>query len=215
MICVAISDTNIEKCISVLDEVQMAEIRLDLNDFTEGDIRQIFSHNTPTIATCRPDVKGTDYQLWQLEAAIKAGAKYVDIEIETKQAQLNSIIALAQENSCKVIVSYHNFDNTPGLKELYNIMDQCFNRGADIAKIVTQSNSQNDNARLLSLYSDERPLVALGMGDLGKLTRIVAPLLGAEFTFAAMDEGKATAPGQIRYSDMIAILNNLHKEIKI
>ena len=61
MICVAISDRNLETCLSVLDAVQMAEIRLDLTDFTADEIRTVFSHKTITIATCRPDKKGAEY----------------------------------------------------------------------------------------------------------------------------------------------------------
>jgi 3-dehydroquinate dehydratase-1 len=81
--------------------------------------------------------------------------------------------------------------------------------GADIAKLATFSKSKADNARLLSLYSNDKPIVALGMGETGKITRLMAPLLGAEFTFAAMDDGQPTAPGQITYSNMKEILNKL------
>ncbi len=214
MICIAISDNQIEHCISALDSAEMAEIRLDLTDFHPREINRIFSHSTPTIATCRPDKKGTQIQLERLTAAIEAGAAYVDVEVEAERGHLEKIVSFARKQGCKVIISYHNFEKTPGLKELYNIMDQCYILGADIAKIVTLSNSQADNARLLSLYSNNRPLVALGMGDYGKITRIVAPFLGAEFTFAAMDDGKVTAPGQIEYSKMKEILENLNKELK-
>jgi 3-dehydroquinate dehydratase-1 len=197
----------------ILDSVQMAEIRLDLNNFTDEETGRIFSHSTPTIATCRPGKTRTEDQFRQLSTAIRAGSDYVDIEIESEKKQREAIISLAKEHTCKIIVSYHNFDITPGLKELCNILDQCFLLGADIAKITTQSNSQADNARLLSLYSDGRPMVVLGMGDIGRLTRIVSPILGAAFTFAAMDNGKETAPGQITYSHMLEILSKLENAL--
>ena len=60
MICVAISDNNIEKCLSVLDKVEMAEIRLDLTGFGIIEINRIFSHPTPCIATCRPETMGNE-----------------------------------------------------------------------------------------------------------------------------------------------------------
>ena len=69
-----------------------------------------------------------------------------------------------------------------------------------MAKIVTLVRVNRDNSKILSLYKNPGRLIAFGMGDLGKITRIVAPFLGAEFTYAAMDEGDPTAPGQIRYS---------------
>jgi 3-dehydroquinate dehydratase I len=215
MICVAISDKNIDKCLSVLDNVEMAEIRLDLTGFGIEEIKKVFSHSTPTIATCRPEPFGNEDQLSRLMASINAGARYVDIEIEADVKQQLLIIEEARKHHCKVIISYHNFDETPGLREMYKIVDRCFELGADIAKIATLSKSNADNARLLSLYSIEKPIVVLGMGETGKITRLVAPLLGAEFTFASMDEGIETAPGQINYSRIKEILSGLQKDFQI
>lgn len=213
MVCVAISEKNIDKCLKVLDHVEMAEIRLDLTGYNLDEIKKVFAHPVPTIATCRPDKLGKSEQLKRLSTAIEAGANYVDIEIEADEDLRQLLIAKAKKHSCKVIISYHNFDVTPGLKELFKIVDECFSMGADIAKLATFSKSKADNARLLSLYSNERPVIAIGMGESGKATRIMAPLLGAEFTFAAMDEGQETAPGQIKYSPMKNILNQLSQFI--
>jgi 3-dehydroquinate dehydratase I len=213
MICVAISDKKPEKCISILDQVEMAEIRLDLTGYSTEDIRKVFSHSTPTIATYRPGKGETQVQLQKLTAAIEAGARYVDIEIEAGNNQQQEVISVARKHNCKVIVSYHNFSETPGLEELNAIVNDCYLRGADIAKIATFSHSVSDNARILSLYNCNKPLVAIGMGDAGKVTRIIAPLLGAEFTFASMDNLETTAPGQISYSHMTTILSYLQKEL--
>ena len=213
MICVAISDKNLDKCLNTLDKVEMAEIRLDLTEFGISKIEKVFAHPTPTLATCRPDNLGAAKQLELLTAAINAGAKYVDIEIEAEHSQQEAIIKSARSKGCNVIISYHNFTETPGLRELYKVVDQCYELGADIAKIATLTKTKKDSARLLSLYSIDKPLVVLGMGEPGKITRIVAPLLNAEFTFAAMDDGEATAPGQIKYSRMKEILISLKSEL--
>jgi len=213
MICVAISDNNIEKCLSVLDKVEMAEIRLDLTGFGIIEINRIFSHPTPCIATCRPETMGNEDQLERLTAAIKAGAKFVDIEIEAEPVQQTTIIEVARKHKCRVIISYHNFLETPAMSELFKIVDHCFELGADIAKVTTLSNSKADNARIISLYTIEKPLVSFGMGEIGMITRLMAPFLGAEFTFASMDEGMQTAPGQINYSKMKEILSGLQKDL--
>ncbi len=213
MICVAISDKNPENCLAVLDKVEMAEIRIDLTEFGVKEIEKVFAHSTPAIATCRPDKMGKARQLELLSAAIRSGAKYVDIEIEAEAAQRDALIKVAHENGCKVIISYHNFEETPGLKELYQIVDRCYELGADVAKLATMAKTRQDSARLLSLYSIDKPLIALGMGEAGKITRLMAPLLGAEFTFAAMDEGTATAPGQIPYTHLKKTLDRLKIEL--
>ena len=214
MICVAISEKSLEKCLSILDHVEMAEIRLDLTGFDLDAIRKVFVHPTPAIATCRPEKFSEKDQLKKLQVAIESGARYVDIEIDAAIKQQQAIIEIARKHDCKVIISYHNFEKTPGFQELNKIMTDCYDHGADIAKLVTLSCSTSDNARILSLYNTNKPLVALCMGDAGKVTRIMAPLLGAEFTFASMDNFNATASGQISYSRMKTILSILQKELR-
>ncbi|MBN2487345.1 MAG: type I 3-dehydroquinate dehydratase [Bacteroidales bacterium] len=210
MICVAISEKKPEKCLEILDKVEMAEIRIDLTGYDLQTIARIFRHPTPTIATCRAESTGYEEQNSKLIMAIESGAKYVDIEIEVPEDKSREIIDVARKHGCKVIISYHNFNETPDMKELFAIADKCYARGAEIAKIATMANKPEDNARLMALYSISRPVVALGMGKQGKASRIVAPLMGAGFTFAAQDDGAATAPGQIKYSE----LKNLMQQIE-
>lgn len=213
MICVAISDNDLRTCIALLTEVEMAEIRLDLTEFDDEAIDAVFAQDVPLIATCRPDKLTEKDQYFKLRRAIEAGATYVDIEIEASDEQRNALIEIAIKHECKVIISYHNYEKTPGMRELFSIVDDCFAKGADIAKLATMVNSKSDNANLMSLYSIDKPLVALGMGEKGKVSRVVAPLLGAEFTFASEDNSEGTAPGQISYSEMKKLLGTINKTI--
>ena len=203
MICVAISDKNPEKCIEILGKVEMAEIRLDLTEYTDEDTKKVFSTSTRCIATCRPDKMGLDKQYEMLKIAMEAGAAYVDIEIEAPKEQQEKLIKVAKANNTRIIISYHNYDKTPSIDELLKIVKDCYSMGADIAKVAVQANSQKDTAKVMALYSADKPVVALAMGEFGKISRLIAPMLGAEFTFASTDEGVGTAPGQITYSKMI------------
>ncbi len=211
MICVAISDKNIGHCLSALKRIEMAEIRLDLTEFNDKEIKKIFSLPKKLIATFRPDKYSDDERIKKLKMAIKAGAKYVDLEYESKEEYRKELINFAHHNNCDVIISYHNFSKTPDIKKLTRILEECFAFGADIAKIVTTARTNLDNSKILSLYNYPGRIIAFCMGNLGKLTRVIVPFMGAEFTFAAMDEGKATAPGQIKYSDMKSVIDNLEK----
>lgn len=213
MICVAISDKSSDTCLKILEEVEMAEIRLDLSEYSTMEIEKVFSQSTITIATCRAEKTGLEKQKQWLIKAIESGANYVDIEIEVPDEQRKAIIDCAHKNNCKVIISYHNFIETPGINKLFDIAEDCYKKGAEVAKIATMVNNSTDNARLMSLYSLEKPVVALGMGELGKVTRIMSPLLGGEFTFAAQDDGVITAPGQITYKEMKFIVEQLEKTI--
>jgi 3-dehydroquinate dehydratase-1 len=138
----------------------------------------------------------------------------VDIELETPKSQMDKIIDLAKKNKCKVILSYHNFEETPGLRDLYKIADACYDKGADIAKIATMVKSPEDNGRLMALYSIGRPVVSLGMGEIGKISRITSLMLGAEFTFASQDDGAKTAPGQIEYSKLKTLFEHIRTTIE-
>jgi 3-dehydroquinate dehydratase-1 len=123
----------------------------------------------------------------------------VDIEYEAKTEYKNDLIDFAHKHQCDVIISYHNYDKTPELDELEAIVHECYAQGADLAKIATHVNVNRDNSKILSLYKAPGRLVAIGMGDLGRISRVVAPFLGAEFTYASLSDNEPTAPGQISY----------------
>jgi 3-dehydroquinate dehydratase-1 len=199
MICASIAEKDLGKCIQALDMVEMAEIRIDLAEFSNDEIRSVFSKRRKTIATCRPGKIREEERVEMLKIAIESGATFVDIEYEAAPEYKNDLISFAHSYQCDVIISYHNYDRTPELDELEEIVKSCYAQGADLAKIATHVNVNRDNSKILSLYKAPGRLVAIGMGDLGRISRIVAPFLGAEFTYASLSEDDATAPGQISY----------------
>jgi len=79
--------------------------------------------------------------------------------------------------------------------------------GADCVKLAVTANSPADCARIMSLYEHHDNLLAFAMGETGKITRIAAPFLGAEFTFVSVDEANKTAPGQLTAAQMKTIFN--------
>jgi len=202
MICASIIEKNVEKCIESISRVDMAEIRIDLTGFSNDDIIKVFSKRKKLIATCRPGKIKDDERVDMLKVAIASGATYVDIEYEAPAEYKNDLIDFAHNHQCDVIISYHNYDRTPELDELEKIVHDCYKQGADLAKIATHVNMNRDNSKILSLYKAPGRLVAIGMGDLGRISRIVAPFLGAEFTYASLNDNVATAPGQISYEKL-------------
>jgi len=213
MICVAISDKNINNCLAAIENIGMAEIRLDLTGFNLKEIENIFSRQKKLIATHRPDKHSEEERMKNLKTAIKAGAKYVDLEYESNEDYRKELIKFAHRNNCDVIISYHNYKNTPDIEVLNKTLKNCFDFGADIAKIVTTAITNIDNSKILSLYNNPGRIIAFCMGNMGKITRILAPFMGAEFTYAAMDGGKATAAGQIKYSDIKSIIQKIENSI--
>jgi len=202
MICSCIAYKNYEQCRRILNRAELAELRLDLLDLNKAQVRRLFSMPVKTIATCREGKSSDKERMELLETAIMSGASYVDIEIEMPAGMKEHLVNLAKRNHCKVIISYHNFELTPPVRELRAIIKRCRESGAGIVKIACQVLNGEDSVNLMSLYSDEKNIISFGMGVDGLITRLAAPLLGAEFTYAAADNNSKTGPGQITTKEM-------------
>ena len=202
MICVSAGNIDLSKLKILLESENLVEIRLDMNNYSDDELIKIFSSQTNTIATCRPGRFTEAERIRKLELCIESGASFVDVEVESTKNSIKHISETAKENNCRIIISYHNNEKTPLVSKLINICRVSAGLGADIIKIATYVNDQSDNAKLLSLYSNKEfsltlPVIAIGMGKLGKITRIAAPFMGAPFTYASYRAGQETAEGQI------------------
>jgi len=207
MICVSIPEKQPDVCLQLIQQADMAEIRIDMAQFDAAAVASVFSQSTkPLIATCRPELVPDNERVALLSEAISHGAAYVDVEYEASSDIKQVLIAQAKKYGCKVIISYHNYTNTPSIEDLHAIIDNCFEWGADIAKIATTACSKADSARVLGLYATYQNIVALAMGECGAITRLANIYLGSPFTFAAIDELQKTAPGQFTVAEMNRLL---------
>ncbi|MDH7513996.1 MAG: type I 3-dehydroquinate dehydratase [Clostridiales bacterium] len=213
MICVSVGTTSFAACRRIIKNLDCAEIRLDKARFCLEEVREIFSSHSNLIATFRPGAVSEKEREGILLEAIRSGAKYVDLELESSKFFKQRILREARQRGCQVIMSYHDFRRTPAKEKLRRAMDKCFSQGADIVKIACQVNSRRDVFRILSLYENQNAeqgrIVALGMGEKGKLTRVAALLLGSPLTYASLKEGSETAEGQIDYKSLKKILSLL------
>jgi len=187
----------------------LVEIRLDLTPLSDQEIEKIFSQSVKLVATCRPGKLSEDKRKALLKKSIESGADYADIELEATDSYKKELIDAAKKNSCKVIISYHNNEKTPSRGELDQVVGWCFDSGADIAKIACLVSTPAESARILSLYDNDRPVIAIGMGEAGRFTRVAAPFLGAPFTYASLSSGKETAEGQIDKKTLEDLLERL------
>ena len=213
MICVSISEPGFTRCMALVRQYDFVEIRLDGADFTLDQIQQLFQEGTKTIATFRPGRQGDNHRAASLKAAIQAGANMVDIEAEALQSYREDLLAVARKNACAIIISSHNCQETPDISTLQEILGNCYKLGADIAKIACQVNHVNDATRLISLHEMEGRKIVIGMGDQGRFTRIAGFYFGSEFCYAFPDNSRGTAPGQISYSAMSAILQSINQNL--
>lgn len=207
-ICLSIGNIQFEEVLEHLRGVELAEIRMDLLGFTDEQFKVIFQSHRNIIATYRSPEGNYLKMSSMLTLAIESGSAYVDIDMETPDIFRNGLVLLARKQGCQVILSYHNFTETPGLVELNSIVDRQFLLGANVAKVACTANSTADCARILGLYENRSNLVAFCMGSVGKVTRLASPMLGAPFTYASV-KGKETAAGQPEFEEVEKFFNNV------
>jgi 3-dehydroquinate dehydratase type I len=169
----------------------------------------------PVIATVRSKEQGgsfggnRDEQLQLLLLAAQLGCLYVDWEFRPGEEMPSELHSMKE----RVILSYHNFQETPKDLDLEYLFKEMAATGAGVLKIIAKAQRLEDNLSLLGLISHGRQLgievVAFCLGPLGKISRVACPLVGGSFTYAALEPGAEAAPGQLTVSEMHQILKLL------
>lgn len=210
MICVSVAHMSGLK--EALESgANLLELRLDLIGERPSALFPLIPPTMDTIITCRPGGFGDKERVKLLQEGMRLGASYVDIELETAAGDLDLLLNTARQENSKVIISYHNFKKTVDREELESVMIACYEKGGEIAKIATQVNAPEDIRNLISLYDLPGKKVILGMGSKGRITRVMGPYLGAEFTFASTGKGGKTAPGQLSVKQLSKLFKVIDK----
>jgi 3-dehydroquinate dehydratase-1 len=188
------------------------ELRLDMLEFSNLDeLKKIIERiklNTklPCIATNRLQSdggkwEGSEDERIALLVNILPFVEAVDIELSADANQRNKIVEAAKAANVTIIVSAHDFETTPAIEEMKNMLCKAHEAGADIAKLAVMAHTKQDVLDLLQATSDtEKPVCTIAMGDIGKHSRIVAPCYGSLMTYGTIS--KAVAPGQIKIHEL-------------
>lgn len=183
------------------------EFRIDaLNNPNSKEIKEIIEEiNFPMIATNRiasegGSFKGSEEERVNLLLECIDLVDYVDIELQSD----DKYISLLNEGSAKTIISYHDFEKTPDLDEIYYIVEKEKELG-DIAKVAFMPKDLDDTLKVLAILSHYSNTIAISMSDLGSYTRVMASKFNSPITFAAGTD--VTAPGQIDIETMKSLLN--------
>jgi 3-dehydroquinate dehydratase/shikimate dehydrogenase len=148
-----------------------------------------------------------DERLQLLHDAARAGARFVDIDWSLS-LELGEV-----EPPCHRIVSRHELDGTPeDLEALDEQVREVLYEG-DAVKLVTHARCTEDGLRMLRYLRRARGgTIAFCSGRAGSFTRVLAPVFGSPFTYAAPavmpgeDALEPTAPGQLRVGELLGIL---------
>jgi 3-dehydroquinate dehydratase / shikimate dehydrogenase len=139
--------------------------------------------------------------------------RYIDLEEDLIFAlTYNQVFSHELLAGHEIIGSHHNFYETPPdigpvLKAFEPDPESSFK--CDAVKIATTANSITDTIELWYVLDWARhygiQAVPIAMGEAGKWTRVLGLAHGAYMTYAALDRGGETAPGQITADDLLNI----------
>jgi 3-dehydroquinate dehydratase/shikimate dehydrogenase len=193
----------------------LVEFRADYLAEGEPWERVVEQRPLPMIFTFRPVCEGglsdmNDHERVRLlQRAVERGVEFVDVELANMD--LFRLPASVQQQDAstrpKLIVSYHSFTRALNEAELAELYTAIVATGADICKIAMMCHDLCDNARLFDLLkrtAGSKPTIAIGMGEYGQMSRILAAKFGpAMLTFTTLTEARASAPGQLRTDELI------------
>lgn len=191
------------------------EFRLDYLKNPEKGIPAIRSFlaefpEVSILATCRRHQNhgrfngSIEEQIRILENAVEAGARAVDLEIESAESVGIKLEAL-RGRTCFVL-SYHNYETTPSVDA---VMRRMLRIPADAYKLVTTARKPSDIYRVLAVAKSNprEQVILLAMGEVGFPTRILSTAFGSLYTYAAPTSAEGTATGQMS----ARILRNLYR----
>lgn len=200
-------------------QADILELRIDR--IKNADVpRLLAAKRKPVIVTNRRAGEGGGFRGTEeervalLRQAVRFGAEYIDVELRTDEKLRNGLRAeiRKQGSYTKAIFSWHDFSETPDPNELRTILRKCAVCGG-IIKIATMANEYEDNLRVLGLIPEAkkmgREIIAFCMGEKGRLSRIAAPVLGSYLSYASLEKGAESAPGQLTAAEMKKILKAL------
>lgn len=183
----------------------LVELRLDeIADLGPATIRHLAkSLGEHAIATMRSHGQGGAHRRGRfprsalMKEICTQRFAYVDLELEEDDAELDALAGVAHERRTRVIVSHH-FAGAVDVDRTSEVLEACAARG-DIAKVVAPVDNVDAAIQLVDLARTKtdrsHPIVLIGTGTAGMVTRVLADSLGEEIQYASW--GSAAPSGQL------------------
>ncbi len=187
-----------------------------------GKIRKIC--RKPIIFTFRRKEEGgkiaIELEYYKKLLMVVAQNWYADlIDVEASAIQDDpSFVDRLKDYGVFVIISKHDFVKTPTQEEIIRNFFDMQDLGADIVKAAYMPNNKKDVLNLITATEnitsayESCPVVAISLGHLGMITRILGEFMESAITFAAIT--KSSAPGQIHIDSLDAVLDIIHNNYK-
>lgn len=172
----------------------LLELRLDLLAAETGVLERAAARAVrPLLLTARHPAEGGAPKIGvaarrELLLRFLPRAAALDVELRSVSA-LGDVLAEAHRRRCGLVVSFHDFRRTPGLAVLRGVVRRAAAAGADVVKVAVRLKEAGDLATLLQLVAADRrvPVAAMGMGPLGRASRLVLAVAGSRLNYGYVD----------------------------
>ncbi|ACO03546.1 MULTISPECIES: type I 3-dehydroquinate dehydratase [Persephonella] len=212
LIALPLDDRDLESKLSQAKSkgIDLIELRIDMFSSTQSDYvkdisRKVKDSGFGIIGTVRSVEEGglkdlKDSERIELFEAVSDYADIIDIELRSERLH-EDLVKLCRDKEKFLLVSYHDFEKTPSEDEIQEIIDR--SSFGDIIKFAFMVKDVEDVGRILSVTHKNRDkkIVSIGMGDLGKITRVAGFFFGSLITYTYI--GESVAPGQIEVKELI------------
>lgn len=199
----------------------LVELRLDTMTDRPDEARDLVNGcPLPCVVTCRHASEGGEFEgdesdriaLYRAVCAADAPPRYLDVELASYQRDaglrhaINDLVDTDDTNAAvrpRLILSVHDFEGRPAdlNKRLIAMLDES---RCTVMKIAHRARSLRDNVELFELLRTRgKPTIALGMGDFGLMSRVLAGKYGGLLTFAGLTGDTVTAPGQPSADELV------------
>ncbi len=176
--------------------VDIFEIRVDRYNLSETKLQDYLKEirsavSSPLIGTVRETEQNRQNRL----TIFKSMVPFVDcVDIELGTPIWKEMLDAASGKL--IMVSEHDFEKTPDRSGLEDLVKRSIDQGAQVVKIAVMAHTAADVTRLLRFTEDcDVPLVTIAMGEVGTVSRVIAPLFKSLFTYGFL--GESVAPGQL------------------
>ena len=158
----------------------------------------------PVIFTMRSNAEGGGFAGSPGDSAagiLKMAAHVQIVDIELVRPDLDGLAMELHELGISVIVSHHDFKAQPEIARLRSMILKALEAGDVVKLAVTPSSLQHVLEIYRLLHESDGYLCVIGMGEIGRQTRLVAPLFGSKLTYGYT--GEAFAPGQMSVRELV------------
>ena len=188
---------RLDNLIGNLDEVEASAKKLD-------SVGRLFTARHPAEGGIGDLDETTRFDLLRRFLPL---ANLIDIEVQSLEAA-GKLVQEAQDSGTQVIASFHNFEETPTIQEVAAAVSKTIELGADIAKIAAFLDEMPKMFELVAmLQASNLPMSVMGMGPLGKLSRLVFAKGGSVLNYGFLQT--PNAPGQWRATELKRLLGEI------